>query len=165
MDDRSGARRFFEAAREIYRTADPTRVASIDHVLAHLDPVALEVLAQRPRLVVARMRDGQTRPVLNQRGTGGGAPLPSSRRREMNDVFVLGRGIERVHMALLDATVARAQILWRERLRWEIEDCASVNGTVFEGKRMTAHTITDGDVYVLGDERIECRLAPPDKLG
>jgi hypothetical protein len=133
------ARSYFEAARAVLATVDPPRLSSIDHVLRHLDPLPAEVLRDRP---VLRLEHE-------------GALYTMDR-----DVFFIGRGIERVHLYVPSAMLSRvhARVLWDGAFM--MEDCASENGTLHEGRPIRSpQAIRDGDVFLAGDAPVRFRYA------
>lgn len=142
LGDRAAARAYFQAARAIYTAADPLRVSGIDHVLAYLDPLPDAVLAKRPRLAVTHVEGGREHPVVQ-------------------DEVLVGRGIERVEILVLSNAVSKmhARLRWRDGVGWQIDDLSSENGILFEGERISARTISNGDVYRLGDQHLACTLA------
>jgi hypothetical protein len=141
--DLTTARRYFEQAREMYRSIDKARAGSLDHLLAHLDPLPAEELARRPALVLVHENEGREHPML------------------YNQLYI-GRGLERVHLLIHSSMLSRvhARVLWRAPDAFEMEDCRSENGTLFEGQPITRRLIGNGDVYLLGNERIMCRFTP-----
>ena len=63
------------------------------------------------------------------------------------DVVLTGRHVSRAHAALV-----------RRSDGWWVEDLGSRNGTWSSGERVARRRLVDGDVLLLGDEAVRCRL-------
>jgi len=77
------------------------------------------------------------------------------------DQIYIGRGLDRAHLFIHSPMLSRihARVIW-DSTHWGFEDCASENGTLFQGNRLVdRRAIEDGDEYMLGGtERLICRL-------
>jgi len=62
-------------------------------------------------------------------------------------VVLTGRHVSRAHAALV-----------RRPDGWWVEDMGSRNGILCEGERVARRRLVDGDVLLLGDEAVRCRL-------
>ena len=109
-------------------------------------PMTLERFA-RAAQTRFRIPDGsrwRQRPAWSPPGAGSasssGAPLSC-------DVVLAGRHVSRAHAALV-----------RRPDGWWVEDLGSRNGVLCEGERVARRRLVDGDVLLLGDEAVRCRL-------
>ena|GEM_PF-3129478 len=73
--------------------------------------------------------------------------------------FLIGRAVEGVDLTLDDDLVSRqhAKLTVNERGYFRLEDLGSTNGVQYEGRRVKRLTLVDGDVFEIGDTRIEFR--------
>lgn len=71
--------------------------------------------------------------------------------------FLIGRAVEGVDLTLDDDLVSRqhAKLTVNERGYFRVEDLGSTNGVHYEGRRVKRLNLLDGDVFQIGDARIE----------
>ena len=119
------------------------RSAIVERVLRTADD--LERRARATQLAV-----GATRLAL---ATAAGVVAAGSRQRLVlgraprSDVILAGRHVSRAHAAFV-----------RRSDGWWVEDLGSRNGTFCGGERFSQRRLVNGDVLLLGDEAVRCRL-------
>jgi len=119
------------------------RRAVVDRVLRTADD-----LERRARAM--QLAAGATRLAL---ATAAGVVAAGSRERLVLgrapgcEVVLTGQRVSRRHAALV-----------RRRDGWWVEDLGSRNGTFCGGERLSQRRLVNGDVLLLGDEAVRCRL-------
>jgi len=119
------------------------RRAIVERVLRTADE-----LERRAR--AAQLAAGATRLAL---ATAAGVVAAGSRERLVLgrapscDVVLTGRHVSRAHAALV-----------RRPDGWWVEDLGSRNGTFCGGERLSQRRLVNGDVLLLGEEAVRCRL-------
>ena len=70
----------------------------------------------------------------------------------MKDEFVIGRGAKTADLPIKDGNISRrhAVIVWDEG-DYRIQDLGSTNGIEFQGQRIDAKTLAEGDVIQICD--------------
>lgn len=73
--------------------------------------------------------------------------------------FLIGRAVEGVDLTLDDDLVSRqhAKLTVNERGYFRLEDLGSTNGVQYEGRRVKRLNLVDGDIFEIGETRLEFR--------